>query len=140
MGRNILAVVLGIVAAGVTVFLVEIVGHFILPAPPGVDPTNPESLRANAANLPLASLVAVLIAWCAGSFVGGLVAALVSREQKMLCALIAALFVIGSGVATMVMIPHPIWFWIAAILLPLPFAWFGARLAGARSPEPATSN
>ena len=135
MGRNILAVVLGIVAAGVAVFLVEIVGHFLLPAPPGVDASNPESLKANMANMPLASVLMVLIAWCVGSFAGGLVAALVSRDQKMLCAFIAALFIIGSGIATMVIIPHPIWFWIAAILLPLPFAWFRARVVGARSPE-----
>jgi hypothetical protein len=135
MGRNILAVVLGIIAAGVTVFLVEIAAHFLLPMPPGVDPANPETLRANAANLPLSSLFAVVVAWCLGSFAGGLVAARVSRDQKMLCALITGLFIIGSGIATMVAIPHPIWFWIAAILLPLPFAWSGARVAGARSPE-----
>jgi hypothetical protein len=139
MARNILAVIAGILAAGVTVFLVEMAAHFILPAPPGVDPSNPESLRANATNLPLSSLAAVLVAWCVGSFVGGLVAALVSRQQKMLCALVAALFIIGSGVATMVMIPHPIWFWIAAILLPLPCAWIGARLVGARSPDAITA-
>ena len=138
MARNILAVIAGIIAAGVTVFLVEMVGHFVLPMPPGVDPANPDSLRANAVNLPASNLLAVLIAWCAGSFVGGLVAALVSRQQKMLCALIAALFILGSGVASMVVIPHPIWFWIAAILLPLPCAWAAARVAGARSPD-ATS-
>ena len=133
MGRNILAVVLGILAAGVTVFLVEIAGHFLLPAPPGVDPTNPDSMRANAANLPLTSLVAVLVAWSAGSFVGGLVAAFISREQKMLCALIAALFIIGSGIATMVMIPHPIWFWIAGVVLPFPSALAATRLRRTRN-------
>jgi hypothetical protein len=135
MGRNILAVIAGIIAAGVMVFLVEIAGHFLLPMPPGVDPTNPDSMKANAQNLPLVSLAAVLVAWCAGSFVGGLVAAFVSRDQKMLCALITGLFIIGSGIATMVMIPHPIWFWIVAILLPLPFAWYRARLGGARRQE-----
>ena len=135
MARNILAVIAGIIAAAVTVFLVEIAGHFILPAPPGVDATNADALRANATNLPLASLAAVLVAWCVGSFVGGLVAAMVSRQQKMLCAFITALFILGSGVATMIMIPHPIWFWIVSILLPLPCAWVAARLAGARSSE-----
>ena len=139
MARNILAVLAGIIAAGVTVFVVEMIGHFLLPMPPGVDPTNPDSLRANAANLPVSNLIAMVIGWCAGSFVGGLIAALISREQKMLCALIVALFILGSGVATMLMIPHPIWIWIVAIVLPLPCAWAGARVIGARSPTAAAA-
>jgi cytochrome c biogenesis protein CcdA len=135
MARNILAVIAGIIAAAVAVFLVETAAHSLLPAPAGMDATNAESIQANMRNLPLSSFLAILAAWCVGSFVGGLVAAMVSRQQKMLCAFITALFILGSGIATMIMIPHPIWFWITAILLPLPCAWIAARLAGARSPE-----
>lgn len=128
MGRNILAVIAGIVAAALTVFLFETVAHALLPAPAGMDATNPESVKAAMANLPLSSYIAVIVAWCAGSFVGAWIAVALARSHHTLCAMLVAAGIALSGIATMVMIPHPIWLWIAGTILPFPSALAAARL------------
>ena len=133
MGRKILAVIAGIIAGSLTIFLFETVGHLIVPPPAGMDATNVDSIRAAMSQMTLASFLLILAAWCGGSFVGGLVAAAIARTSGRGCALIVAGFIVLSGIATMILIPHPIWFWIAGIVLPFPCALVGARLIAGRS-------
>ena len=140
MGRKILAVIAGIIAGSLTIFLFETVGHLIVPPPAGMDATNVESIRAAMSQMTLASFLLILAAWCGGSFVGGLVAAAIARtDGGRGCALIVAGFIVLSGIATMILIPHPIWFWIAGIVLPFPCALAGARLVARRSAAAAAT-
>ena len=139
MGRKILAVVAGIIAGSLTVFLLEAIGHLIVPPPPAMDATNLESIRAAMSQMPLSTFVLVLVAWCGGSFVGGLVAAAIARSSGRACALAVAGLIVLSGIISMIMIPHPIWFWIAGIVLPFPCALAGARLAPGPSAAAATA-
>ena len=132
MGRSILAVLVGLVAASLAVLLVETASHWMLPPPPGMDVTSRESMATAMQNLPLASLLAVLIAWAVGSFIGGWVAASIARTHQTRCAIIVAVLIILSGIANMLMIPHPIWIWLGGILLPIPCGLAGARLAPAK--------
>ena len=132
MGRSILAVLVGLVAASLTVLLIEIASHWLLPVPPGMDVTSRESMATAMHNLPVASLLAILVAWAVGSFIGGWVAASIARTHQTRCAIIVAILIILSGIANMLMIPHPIWIWIGGLFLPLPCALAGARLAPAK--------
>ena len=123
MGRNIVAVIAGIAAAVLTVFILETAAHAILPFPGAAD-----GAQMDMRNLPLASALAIVVTWCAGAFVGAWVAASIARSNHTLCAMIVATMLALSGVATMLMMAHPIWFWIAGVVLPFPAALAATRL------------
>jgi hypothetical protein len=129
MLRKILAVIAGVVAGGLVVFVLEGVGHHFYPSPPGIDMHDPAALKSLISTLPLGALLCVVAGWVLGAFAGGAVAGLISRSltPALLTGTIQLLF----GVLTMVMIPHPIWMILLGVLLPVPSAWLGARLTGA---------
>ena len=83
------------------------------------------------ARLPLGALIAVLVAWALGSVTGGWVAAKLAAEARVAHAMVVGVVLVVCGVATMLMIPHPVWFWVAGIVVPLACALLGARVAGA---------
>lgn len=128
MGRSIIAVVLGIILGGIVVGLVEHVGHLVYPAPAGIDMRNPEALKTYAANAPVGALLFVILAWALGSLTGGWLAAFIARQSRSQHALIVGGVLMIFGIINMLMIPHPVWFWIVGILVFLPAAYIGARL------------
>jgi hypothetical protein len=129
MGRSILAVLLGVVVGGLMVAAVEFVSHLIYPPPPGLDPANIEALKTAMANAPAGALLFVLLAWALGSLGGGWLAASIARRSPTRHALIVGAVLMAMGILNMVMIPHPPSFWLAALVLFLPAAYLGARLA-----------
>lgn len=130
MMRSILAVLAGLVVAGVVMMLLEAAGHQVFPPPPGMDPADPESVKSAMPNISAGALWAVLIAWALGTLAGGWVAARIAVRSHLLHALIVGGIMLIGGVVNMAMIPHPIWFWIVGVIIFLPSAYAGARLAG----------
>jgi hypothetical protein len=121
--RSILGGIVGLVAATITIFVVEMTGHRIWPLPAGLDiHETPDFLS----RMPVMALAWIVLGFAAGAFVGGLVAAAISRGRK-------ASMVVGALllVATILMffeIPHPGWMIAAGLIVPLPSAWLGAWL------------
>ncbi|MEM9557738.1 MAG: hypothetical protein AAGC60_25995 [Acidobacteriota bacterium] len=130
-GRSILAVVAGMVTAFVTIMVVEFVGHTVYPPPPGIDISDPESLKTIIDSLPLGALVFVLVGWFIGTLDGSFLAALLAPSSPQRHALIVAALVLAAGVATMLMIPHPPWMWVAAFVIAAVAGFAGGQL-GAR--------
>lgn len=126
MRRQILGTAAGLATAFVVVAAGEAIGHMLFPPPPGVDLTKPDQLSTLMAKLPAAAVVAILVAWAAGSFAGGAVAAWTTRRR--LPALLVGLAMLVAGGWTMLMIPHPAWF----VAVSLPAAVLPAWLAGRR--------
>jgi len=129
MIRSILGVVVGIVAAVIVVGVLEAAGHWIFPPPPGIDLSDPEQLKTIMDKIPPVALVAVLVAWGAGSLAGGFTAAAIARRAHVVHALIVGGIQCAFGIITMLMIPHPLWFWFAAIAIVVPASYVGALLA-----------
>lgn len=130
MLRSIIGVILGVTVGSITVAIVEAIGHLVYPPPPDLDATNPEAIKAIKAFIataPVGVLLVVLLAWAAGAFLGGLVAAWIGRRAPAVHALIVGAVILLFGIATMLMIPHPVWFWIAGILV-IPCAAYVASL------------
>ncbi len=125
MPRIILGTLAGIVAAGLTVFAIESLGHLIFP-PPGIDLANPAALATIIDQLPVGALVAVMIAWMAGAFGGGAVAAKISRVPWT--AWIVGAFMLAGGAWSMYVIPHPTWMQLALLPATLVPAWLAAQL------------
>ena len=132
MARTVLAAVLGLVTAFVTIMLVEFIGHQVYPPPAGLDPMDPNDMAVIMQSLPLGAMLFVVAAWVIGAFEGGFVAALIARDQRpKIAAIIPALLVVAGVIAMIVQVPqHPMWMAIAGLLLPVPAALAGAALAG----------
>lgn len=132
--RSIAAVVAGFIAASVAMMIVEFLnGHVFYPglgkAAEGV--MDREVLRALLANAPVGALLVVLAGWVLGGMTGGWVASKLS--SRLGPALVVGALLTLAGVANNLMIPPPAWFWIASLVVLMPAAYAGARMAAARA-------
>lgn len=134
MGRTILGALAGLVVAFFTIMLVELASHHVYPPPPGIDPGNTADMARLIGMLPFGALLMIVLAWVIGAFDGGFVAALIAGGNRpRIAALVPALMVMAGVVGMIVVMPaHPTWMSAAGLLLPIPAALLGAKLAGAR--------
>ena len=134
--RSILAVIVGFVAASVVMMLMEMLnGHVLYPelgkAAEGM--TDREAIRDLLASAPSGAFLVVLFGWVLGSLVGGFLAAWIGSNAPLAHALVLGGLLTLAGVANNLMLPPPIWFWILSIVVFLPAACAGSRLAPRKS-------
>ncbi len=127
--QNILPVIAGGICAVITVALIEIVGHAIYPPPADIDLSNRAEIAKLIKTLPLGALLFVVFAWGAGSFVGALISTLLSFRRSLVPGMIVGVFILAATLATLLSIPHPAWMFIAGLILPVPVAFLGVKLA-----------
>lgn len=137
--RSILAVLLGLILAGVVIATVEATSHQIYPPPEGLNLSDPEAALAVMSDVPTGALVFVLLAWILGSFTGGWLSARVADRAKTVHAFVVGGILMIAGILNMMIIPRPVWFWIAGLVVFLPFAYLGRLVAGSGVP-PSTVN
>lgn len=128
MGRKILAVVAGVILAGLVVYVVEAIGHRVYPPPEGLNMKDMDAMKAYVATLSTGALLFVLAAYILGSFSGGWLAAKIARASQIPLALTVGGVQLLFGIMNLVMIPHPTWFAIASVLAFLPAAYLGGKL------------
>lgn len=130
--RNIIAVL-----AGILLFMVGITGLHVLsslliempPFPEG-EAATPEAWKAFMEGLSLVQMLSALVSHIGGTFFGAWIAALISRDGKLIVPLVVALFSMVGGVINVFMIPgQPLWFIVADISLYLPAGLLAGRLA-----------
>ena len=126
MARAIIAVVVGLVAAFVSILVTEMVGALAVPA--GVAPSlkDAERMRDYLAGLPLSAYAFILAAYLIGSAVGGVVATRIVGQPASRCVWIVGGLLLATTVANLVLVPHPLWFSIASVV-----AIFGGTLFAA---------
>jgi hypothetical protein len=138
--RSVMAIVAGCLVAGLATAALESLGHVLFPPPPGVDLSDHTAMAKIMDQLPPAALISVLTAWGIGTGAGAAVAARLSARGATSHGLIVGLIWLALGVATMVAIPHPVWFQIVAVILTPICAWFGAKLgASGKNRSPAAN-
>ena len=128
VGRSILAIVVGALAAIILISAVEGVSGLLYPLPPDVDPGQPDVMQQYIAQLPIGAFVLVLVGWALGTFVGGWVAARLAGRAPLTHGLVVGALFLAAGVLTMLTIPHPIGMWVGGIVLPIACSYLGARL------------
>jgi hypothetical protein len=133
--RSIAAVVVGFIAASIVMMIIETVnGRVLYPelgkAAEGV--TDRETIRALFAKAPLGSLLVVIVGWILGGVVGGWSTGRLAPRATIGHGLVLGALLTLAGVANNLMIPPPVWFWIASLVVLMPAAYLGARLAPAR--------
>ena len=133
--RSIAAVVVGFIAASIVMMIVEAInGHVLYPelgkAAQGM--TDREAIRTLMAKAPVGAFVVVMVGWILGALVGGWTAARLAGRAKIGHGLVLGALLTLAGVANNLMLPPPLWFWIASLAVLLPAAYLGARLAPVR--------
>jgi hypothetical protein len=126
MLKGILGALGGLAAALVVIVAFQKVGQLIYPMPAGLDMKDKEAMGAWIKTLPVGAFLLLLAGYAAGSFTGGAVAVLISGKLGPALAIGGVLTL--SGLANVVMIPHPAWVAVASLALYLPMAWLGGRV------------
>lgn len=129
MLRLILGIIAGLVVGLVVTATVEGVGHALFPPPPGVNLTDPSSLKTVMAQISPEAKMTVLLAWFLGILAGASTANLVAGRRALAGRLVAAI-VFAFAVWTMMAIPHPVWFVISAVIAALLAALAADRAFG----------
>src|SRR5262245_14728026 len=138
MLRSVLAVVVGFVAASVVMIVVESLnGRVFYPelARQAEGVTDRQALRQIFAGAPVGALLVVLLGWVLGSLVGGLATARFGKSSPVGHALALGVVLTLAGIANNLMMPPPLWFWVAGLVVFVPVACAGALLAPGRSPS-----
>src|SRR5262245_14948579 len=138
--RSILAVIAGFVAASAVMMVVETInGHVLYPelAKLSEGVTDQEVIRQIFANAPIGALLVVIFGWLAGSFLGGLVTAWISPAAPVAHALVLGALLTLAGIANNLMLPPPLWFWVVTLIVFVPAACAGARLAPPKPVQPS---
>ena len=129
--RTIVAILLGIVLGTLAIALVEQIGHQVYPPPEGLDLNDPTAVAELIASAPVGALLFVLAAWVIGATVGGWLSVRLGGAVPR-SPFVVGLVLLAFGLANMLMIPHPTWFFILGVIVFLPAALLGGRLGHRR--------
>lgn len=133
MGRTILGVVVGLLVAMAIIFLIEGLATAISPPPPGLDLNNEADLARMVEMASTTTRILVVAGWLLASFIGAWVAAKISRAHRVAAAIAIGVGIVLGVVLNVTMLPHPLWMTVLGVLLPIPLAWWAARLATPRA-------
>jgi hypothetical protein len=81
----------------------------------------------------LGSLLVVILGWILGGVAGGWTSARLAAKAKTEHGLVLGGLLTLAGVANNLMLPPPLWFWIASLVVLIPAAYLGACLGAPRS-------
>ncbi|SIR20813.1 hypothetical protein [Pontibacter lucknowensis] len=128
--RNILAVVAGVVVGSAVNMSIIMVSSAVIPPPAGVDTTTSEGLSAGMHLFEPKHFLMPFMAHALGTFVGALVAAFVAATHKMKFALGIGVFFLAGGIASVWMLPSPVWFaFVDLTIAYLPMAYLAGLYA-----------
>lgn len=130
--RNILGLVVGIIAGGALNMGIVMLSNYIVPLPEGVDATNMESLSEGMHLFGPQHFLMPFLAHTLGTLLGAFLAARIAATKKMVFALAVGVFFLAGGVQAVIMLPAaPLWFKVTDLVLAyIPMGWLGAKLAG----------
>lgn len=128
MLRRVLAAIAGIIAASISIYLIETLGHLLFPFPEGAKPMDMEWIKNNIDLIPRGSMIAVIIAHGVGIAVGMFVTGLISKTS-IIPAYVVAGFMAVATIANWFMIPSPTWFYISDGISVIAGFFFGKSLA-----------
>jgi predicted MFS family arabinose efflux permease len=128
--RSVIGLVAGLIVGVVVISIFQFVNILIFPLPEGVDPSDTEALKAVMRDIAPHKLIGVLVAYTLGVLAGSATAARIAGRSRMAHAMVIGVLLLAGAVMNLIMIPHPVWFAVLAVLIPLPAAWLAARLAG----------
>jgi hypothetical protein len=133
--RSVLAVGAGLLSGFLVGGTIEAVSHHMFPMPSGLDSHDPKSVAAYMAEIPTGAIVSILVGWTLATLIGSAVAARLARSSRTLHGFVVGAAFLAASLATLLMIPHPLWFWAGTLVLLPASSYAGARIGSGR-PRP----
>ena len=112
--RLVLGIVFGLVIAFALVFVTDALFRFLVPT--AARPDDPAALRDYAMRQPPAALVGIVAGWTLAVLVGAAAACRIARGSPAAGWAVTGLFLLATA-ANFLMIPHPAWMVVLAIVL-----------------------
>jgi hypothetical protein len=131
MFRNLVAIVIGVITAFVTVMLVDKIGHIVYPPPAGLDFTNPDAIRPYLATLPIGAFLFILASAVVAAFAGTLVGCYLGTANPRLFGAAAGGIILAKTIESFIAIPHPLWLSLATLAGVVLSTLLAMRLAAA---------
>ncbi len=131
----IAATIIGLVVGSVVNMGLISLGASVMPMPGGVDTTTAEGLRASLPLFEPRHFTFPFLAHALGTLAGAMVATLLAPGRTPGPAWAVGVAFLAGGIASVVMLPAPLWFNALDLLLAyLPMAWLGHRIVAAMLP------
>ena len=112
--KTFLAIAAGLFTSIIAIQVLEYLGHVLFPLPFKLDINNIEDWKMMMSQIPIISLISVIVAHGIGLLFGFAVSRLVEKESSTPLYVITSVLILLS-VVNLVSIPHPAWFAIADI-------------------------
>jgi hypothetical protein len=129
--KNILAVIVGLVAGSAVNMGIIMISGSIIPPPEGAENTTMEGLKASMHLFQPKHFLFPFLAHSLGTFVGALLAAIIAANRKMLFAMVIGVFFLAGGIINVIMLPSPLWFTVVDLVLAyIPMAYFAGYKFG----------
>jgi hypothetical protein len=129
IGRTFLSILAGVIVSLMLVMLGDGVSATVAPLPPGTDPHDAEAMRTVMHQIPMSAFLVLLASVGVAGVAGAWVAARLSRTAARRNGMIVGALLLCAMIWNLFTLPHPVWFAITAVLIVLPAAWLGGRLA-----------
>ena len=127
--RNILAIIGGVILGSVVNMGIITISGSIIPPPEGADVTTTEGLKEAMHLFQPKHFIMPFLAHALGTFAGALLAGFIAVNRKMMIALIIGFFFLIGGIASVFMLPSPIWFTILDLVVAyIPMAYLAGKL------------
>jgi hypothetical protein len=127
--RNILGFILGWIGGSAINMALINTGHSVFPIE-GLDPNDMNSLAEIMPTLAPEYFLFPFLAHALGTFSGAILGGLIAAKNKMKIALAIGSFFLVGGIVVNLMIPGPLWFASADILLAyIPMAFLGGKIS-----------
>ncbi len=110
---------------GAIIAIIQLVSHTLYPVPEGLDLADELAMEKHIASLPIGAFLMVLLSYALGALAAGFTSAKLSKPHGRVPALICGVVLTILGLINLLMIPHPIWFWLAALSVFIPFSYLG---------------
>ena len=131
--KNILAVIIGVLLGSIVNMGIIMISGYIIPPPPGLDPTDMESLKVSMHLNQPKHYIFPFLAHALGTLAGAFATSLIAANRKMKLALLIGLFFLLGGIQMVVLLPSPLWFNILDLTLAyIPMGYLGWKLAEKR--------
>jgi len=128
--RNIIAVIVGITIGSMLNMALIMISSRVIPLPPGVDPTDMNSLKANIASFPIKNFIFPFLAHAFGTLIGAFVVTKIAATNQFRLAMTLGVFFLIGGILMVIDLPSPMWFNVLDLVgAYIPMAWIGWKMA-----------
>lgn len=125
MINRIIAFVAGLLGSILVMMIIEAIGYALFPAPQASEIHDVAKVEDYISQSGIAAMLMVLLAYVLGSFTGGAIIKLVSKEHNKFAAIRLGLVLTFLSLFNLLTYAHPVWFWIASLLSYVPFSLLG---------------